>query len=45
MLKINNLSKAFADYPVLSSLNWEVPDGKVFGLIGSNGAGKSSLKR
>ncbi|NLC88942.1 MAG: ABC transporter ATP-binding protein [Clostridiaceae bacterium] len=45
MLKINNLSKAFADYPVLSSLNWEVPDGKVFGLIGSNGAGKSTLMR
>jgi ABC-2 type transport system ATP-binding protein len=45
MLKINNLSKAFADYPVLSALNWEVPDGKVFGLIGSNGAGKSTLMR
>ncbi|MDD4323739.1 MAG: ABC transporter ATP-binding protein [Eubacteriales bacterium] len=45
MLKINNVTKGFADYTVLSALNWEVPAGKVFGLIGSNGAGKSTLMR
>lgn len=45
MLKIENLSKSFGDKQVIRNLNLEVADGSIFGLVGINGAGKSSLLR
>lgn len=45
MLKINNLHKNFDDYPVLTELNWEVPQKQIMGLVGINGSGKSTLLR
>ena len=45
MLEINNITKRFGDVTALDSLTFSVPEGSVFGLIGSNGSGKSTLLR
>ena len=42
MLKISHLYKSFSDKDVLKDLNLEVQDGSIFGLVGINGAGKST---
>jgi Fe-S cluster assembly ATP-binding protein len=43
MLKIENLSLKRGDKQILSNLNFEVADGEIFGVLGTNGAGKTSL--
>lgn len=45
MLRINNVSKGFADKPVLNNLSLNINEGSIFGLVGVNGAGKSTLLR
>lgn len=45
MIEIKNLSKSFNDKQVLKNLNIKIDDGKVFGLVGINGAGKSTFLR
>ncbi len=45
MLEIKNVTKRFGDKTALEKLSFTVPDGSVFGLIGSNGSGKSTLLR
>ena len=45
MLKIENLHKSFRDKEVLKGLNMTVADGSIFGLVGINGVGKSTLLR
>ncbi len=46
MLKITNLTKRYkTGDEALKSVNLEVPDGQVLGLIGPSGAGKSTLIR
>ncbi len=47
MLKVANLTKTFkgSKNPVLKSVGFEVDNGEVFGLIGKNGAGKSTIIR
>lgn len=45
MLSIKNLSKAFTNLHVLENINWDVPFGKIIGLVGKNGVGKSTLLR
>lgn len=44
MLQVINFSKKYkgANYYSAKNINFEVPDGKVVGLIGGNGAGKST---
>ncbi|HIT90262.1 MAG TPA: ABC transporter ATP-binding protein [Candidatus Merdenecus merdavium] len=45
MIKIEKLEKSFGQLKVLDQLDLEVPDGAVYGFIGTNGAGKTtSLK-
>ncbi len=43
MLKIININKKFGDKTVLSNLNLEIADGEVYGLVGANGAGKTTF--
>lgn len=40
-IKIENLSKSFKDIEILKDINLEFESGKIYGLIGRNGSGKS----
>lgn len=40
---ITNLDLAYGATPVLKHLDWQLPRGQVVGLLGRNGAGKTSL--
>ncbi|MCX0325516.1 ABC transporter ATP-binding protein [Apilactobacillus kunkeei] len=42
MLKIENISKSFSKIQALNNLSFEAKDGQILGLIGQNGAGKST---
>jgi ABC-2 type transport system ATP-binding protein len=45
MIVIENLSFAYRKKPVFDQLNLEFTAGHVYGLLGKNGTGKSSLLR
>ena len=45
MLQIRNLSKSFAKNKVLDGINLSVKKGSVLGLMGENGAGKSTMMK
>ena len=42
MIKLTNISKFFKDHKALSDLSIEVKSGEIYGLLGANGAGKST---
>jgi len=41
IVEVKNVSKKFKNIPVLSDVNLEFKSGKIYGLIGRNGSGKS----
>ena len=45
MIKATNLSKRFNDIQALTGVDLTIEDGQVFGLVGTNGAGKSTFLR
>ncbi len=45
ILRANNLSKSYGDVKALQGFNLELAEGKILGLLGENGAGKSSAIR
>ena len=45
MIEAQNLVKCFGDFTALSSLTTSIPRGSVYGLVGSNGSGKSTFLR
>lgn len=45
MIKVTNASKHFGDFTALNNMNAEIAEGSIYGLIGSNGAGKSTFLR
>lgn len=45
MIKIENLSKAFGKNRVLSNINLQLEQGKTYGIVGHNGAGKTTFFR
>lgn len=45
VLEIKNLSKSFGKNHVLKGINLKVKPGKVIGLMGENGAGKSTMMK
>lgn len=45
MIKIESVTKCFGDVCSLDEVALQIPDGSIFGLIGSNGSGKSTLLR
>jgi branched-chain amino acid transport system ATP-binding protein len=45
MLRVENLSLAYGGAEALSDVSFEVPKGQIVAIVGSNGAGKSSLIR
>lgn len=45
MIKVQALSKAFNHRQVVANLSFEAPNGAITGLLGANGAGKSTTLR
>lgn len=39
------LGKSYGDLPVLRGVDFEIPAGTIFALLGSNGAGKTTVVR
>ena len=42
MIRLTGLSKSFGECVAVDDLNLHVPRGEIFGLLGHNGAGKST---
>jgi len=42
MIRVTDLHKKFGKFEALRGLNFEVPEGSAFALIGANGAGKTT---
>lgn len=45
MMQLKNTVKRFENFCALDGVNLEIPKGTAFGLLGSNGAGKSTILR
>lgn len=45
MMTLRNTTKRFDDFTALDGVDLEIPTGTAFGLLGSNGAGKSTILR
>ena len=45
MIKADGLTKIFDGYKALDSVDLEIGDGSIYGLVGSNGSGKSTFLR
>ncbi len=43
LIECKNLYKRFGDKVILENINLEIPKGKIIGLLGKNGTGKSTL--
>ena len=43
IIRVTNLKKAFKDNKVLRGVNLEIQKGEIFALLGSNGAGKTTI--
>ncbi|MHB8792574.1 MAG: ATP-binding cassette domain-containing protein [Thermoleophilia bacterium] len=43
MLSVSNINLKKGDHQIISGVSFEVADGEIFGILGANGAGKSSL--
>ena len=42
MIEINNISKSYGDIQALKEISLEVKENELFGLIGPDGAGKTT---
>lgn len=45
ILKAEKLSKVYKDIPVVDQIDLEISAGRLYGLIGKNGAGKTTFIR
>ena len=45
MIQAENISKSFGNIRAVTRLSAQIREGEVFGLVGSNGAGKSTFLR
>ena len=43
MIEINNLAFSFGKYSVLENISMKLEEGKIYGLLGENGVGKTTL--
>ena len=42
MISLKNITKTFKNFEALKNLSMEIDEGEIYGLLGSNGAGKST---
>ena len=42
LISVKNITKTFKDYKAVNNLSLEIGKGEIYGLLGSNGAGKST---
>ena len=42
MISIQNITKTFNSNTAINNLSLEIKEGEIYGLLGSNGAGKST---
>jgi len=45
ILSVNNVSKKFGKYKAIDNVSFKLQKGDIYGLIGSNGAGKTTIMR
>ena len=45
MINIQTISKSFGETPALDNLTLDIPEGCIFGFVGPDGAGKTTLFR
>lgn len=45
ILETHNLGKRYKDFKAISNLNMKIPKGAIYGLVGKNGAGKTTCIR
>ena len=45
MLEVKNLTKKFKNFTAVDGVSFEVNKGEILGLIGENGAGKTTIMR
>ena len=43
MLEIKNVTKKYGDKTAINNINFDIKDGEIFGFIGHNGAGKTTM--
>ena len=45
MFRLKNVTRRFGNHAAVASVNFDIPDGQMVGVIGRSGAGKSTLLR
>lgn len=45
MITVKNLTKKFDNFVALNNISCKIPEGSIYGMVGSNGAGKSTFLR
>lgn len=45
MIKVQNVTKTFHNFTALKDISCTIPEGCIYGMVGSNGAGKSTFLR
>ncbi len=45
IIKVSDVSKEYGKFQALKSMNFTVPKGSIYGLVGRNGAGKTTIMR
>ncbi len=45
VLQVNSLCKSYGNHPVLEGVGFTIPRGRIVGLLGPNGCGKSTLMK